>query len=54
MNPRADWCLVGYAVPWDWMVTNIKHAQDYLVHNTTLGIPALVQTEGKASCDRLW
>ncbi|RAH66042.1 putative beta-glucosidase [Aspergillus aculeatinus CBS 121060] len=46
MELKAGGFYVGYAVPWDWMVTNIKHAQDYLVHNTTLGIPALVQTEG--------
>lgn len=27
--------------------TNIKRGQDYLLHNTTLGIPAIAQTEGK-------
>lgn len=43
----ADGGLVGYPVSWDWIATNVKRAQDYLVHNTTLGIPALVQTEGK-------
>lgn len=37
---------VGYPVPWDWIATNVKRAQDYLLENTTLGIPALVQTEG--------
>ncbi|KAJ5812247.1 hypothetical protein N7474_008548 [Penicillium riverlandense] len=37
--------LAGYSVPWDWLATNIKRAQDYIVENTTLGIPALVQTE---------
>lgn len=46
----ADGGLVGYPVPWDWIATNVKRAQDYLVHNTTLGIPALVQTEGKSQC----
>jgi beta-glucosidase len=30
----------------NWLSNGIKVAQDYLVHNTTLGIPALVQTEG--------
>jgi hypothetical protein len=37
---------VGYPVAWDWIADNIKRGQDYLVHNTTLGIPAIVQTEG--------
>jgi beta-glucosidase len=37
---------VGYPVPWDWISDNIKRGQDYLLQNTTLGIPALVQTEG--------
>jgi beta-glucosidase len=41
---------VGYPVPWDWIATNVKRAQDYLIHNTTLGIPALVQTECTFSC----
>ena len=36
---------VGQPIPWDWLATNIKRAQDYLVENTTLGIPAFVQTE---------
>lgn len=31
---------------WDWIADNIKRGQDYLLHNTTLGIPAIVQTEG--------
>jgi hypothetical protein len=47
--------LVGYPVPWDWLATNIKRAQDYIKENTTLGIPALVQTEGICSSPRvLW
>lgn len=37
---------MGYPVAWDWISDNIKRAQDYLMQNTTLGIPALVQTEG--------
>jgi hypothetical protein len=41
--------LVGYPVPWDWLATNIKKAQDYIKENTTLGIPAIVQTEGMCS-----
>ncbi|PWY79124.1 beta-glucosidase [Aspergillus heteromorphus CBS 117.55] len=46
MEMKAGGFYVGYAVPWDWLATNIKRAQDYLIQNTTLGIPALVQTEG--------
>jgi len=46
MNTNHHEFLVGYPVAWDWIADNIKRAQDYLVHNTTLGIPALVQTEG--------
>ncbi|KAF2755586.1 glycoside hydrolase family 3 protein [Pseudovirgaria hyperparasitica] len=37
---------VGYAVPQQWIAENTKKAQDYLIANTTLGIPALVQSEG--------
>ncbi|THC93145.1 hypothetical protein EYZ11_007388 [Aspergillus tanneri] len=36
---------LGYPAPWDWIVTNIKRAKDYLLENTILGIPALFQTE---------
>ncbi|PLB38807.1 putative beta-glucosidase [Aspergillus candidus] len=46
MELKAGMFYVGYPVPWDWIATNVKRAQDYLIHNTTLGIPALVQTEG--------
>lgn len=37
---------VGYPISWEMLTSNIKKGQDYLIHNTTLGIPALVQTEG--------
>ncbi|KAH7090747.1 glycoside hydrolase superfamily [Paraphoma chrysanthemicola] len=43
---RAGQFYVGYAIPPEWISSGIKRAQDYLVHNTTLGIPALTQTEG--------
>lgn len=43
---RAGQFYVGYAMPPEWISAGIKIAQDYLVHNTTLGIPALTQTEG--------
>ncbi|KAF3396295.1 Periplasmic beta-glucosidase [Penicillium rolfsii] len=46
MEMKAGSFYVGYPVAWDWIADNIKRAQDYLIHNTTLGIPALVQTEG--------
>ncbi|KAJ5794652.1 Glycoside hydrolase superfamily [Penicillium paradoxum] len=46
MELKAGMFYVGYPVAWDWISDNIKRAQDYLVHNTTLGIPAIVQTEG--------
>ncbi|KAH7392473.1 glycoside hydrolase superfamily [Pyrenochaeta sp. MPI-SDFR-AT-0127] len=45
-NKRAGQFYVGYATSPDWISNGIKIAQDYLVHNTTLGIPALTQTEG--------
>ena len=43
---RAGQFYVGYAIPPEWISNGIKIAQDYLMHNTTLGIPALAQTEG--------
>ncbi|KAL4980160.1 glycoside hydrolase superfamily [Aspergillus desertorum] len=46
MKIKAGMFYAGYPVPWDWIATNVKRAQDYLLENTTLGIPAFVQTEG--------
>lgn len=46
METRAGQFYVGYPVPQQWIADGVKTAQDYLVHNTTLGIPALVQSEG--------
>lgn len=46
MAHRAGQFYVGYPVPQPWLASGVKKAQDYLVHNTTLGIPAFVQTEG--------
>lgn len=37
---------VGYPISWEWLTTNIQIGQNYLQENTTLGIPALVQSEG--------
>ncbi|TCD71921.1 hypothetical protein EIP91_000053 [Steccherinum ochraceum] len=36
----------GYLAPWEKLVYGITIGQKYLMENTTLGIPALVQTEG--------
>ncbi|KAJ5343246.1 uncharacterized protein N7506_003070 [Penicillium brevicompactum] len=46
MEMKAGMFYVGYPVAWDWISDNIKRGQDYLLQNTTLGIPAIVQTEG--------
>jgi beta-glucosidase len=46
MSTRASQFYVGYPVPWQVLAKGIRIAQDYLVQNTTLGIPAFVQTEG--------
>jgi beta-glucosidase len=43
---RAGQFYVGYAMPPEWISEGTKRAQEYIMHNTTLGIPALVQTEG--------
>ncbi|KZT23228.1 glycoside hydrolase family 3 protein [Neolentinus lepideus HHB14362 ss-1] len=36
----------GYLTPWDKFVYGITIGQKYLMENTTLGIPAIVQSEG--------
>ncbi|GBE78893.1 glycoside hydrolase family 3 protein [Sparassis crispa] len=36
----------GYLMPWDKWVYGITIGQKYLMENTTLGIPAIVQSEG--------
>lgn len=46
MKSTTNMEKVGHPVPWDYIADNVKRAQDYLQQNTTLGIPALVQTEG--------
>ncbi|KAI1260209.1 glycoside hydrolase family 3 protein [Xylariaceae sp. FL1019] len=46
MENRAGQFYVGVPVPWEELAQAIKMGQDYLLHNTTLGIPAFVQTEG--------
>jgi len=39
MATRAGQFYVGYPVPQQWIADGVKIAQDYLLHNTTLGIP---------------
>jgi beta-glucosidase len=46
MKTRAGTFYVGYPVDQQWIADGVKIAQDYLMQNTTLGIPALVQSEG--------
>jgi beta-glucosidase len=46
MATRGGSFYVGYPVDQQWIANGIKIAQDYLMKNTTLGIPALVQSEG--------
>ncbi|KAL1962591.1 hypothetical protein VTN77DRAFT_9384 [Rasamsonia byssochlamydoides] len=46
MQTKAGMFYVGYPISWEWLTTNIQRGQNYLLENTTLGIPALVQTEG--------
>ncbi len=46
MKTKAGCFYIGTVADRSWLTENIKRGQDYLLHNTTLGIPALVQTEG--------
>lgn len=46
MKYRGGSFYVGYPVNWTTLWDGIKRGQDYLTQNTTLGIPAWVQTEG--------
>lgn len=46
MENRASQFYVGYPLEWDIISNGVKKAQDYLMKNTTLGIPAFVQSEG--------
>lgn len=47
LNHRLSFLFtVGYPSPASWIAENIKKAQDYLVNETRLGIPAIVQSEG--------
>jgi beta-glucosidase len=46
MSNKAGSFYVGTVANRTWLTENIKRGQDYLLQNTRLGIPALVQTEG--------
>ncbi|KAL1871681.1 hypothetical protein Daus18300_004681 [Diaporthe australafricana] len=46
MQYRSAAFYVGYYANWTTLSSGIKVAQDYLTQNTTLGIPAWVQSEG--------
>ncbi|KAI4864132.1 glycoside hydrolase family 3 protein [Hypoxylon rubiginosum] len=46
MQARAGSFYVGLAIPWKMLSDGIKVGQDFLTQNTTLGIPAWVQSEG--------
>lgn len=46
MQARAGSFYVGYYTNWTTLSDGIRTGQDYLVHNTSLGIPAWVQSEG--------
>jgi beta-glucosidase len=46
MRHRGGSYYVGVSVGWEMLSSGIKLGQDYLTQNTTLGIPAWVQSEG--------
>lgn len=46
MSTRAGSIWAGYQTPWEKLVYAVTVGQKYLMENTTLGIPALIQSEG--------
>ena len=46
LSTKAGAIWGGYQTPWNKFVYGLTLAQTYLLKNTTLGIPALVQSEG--------
>lgn len=46
MEYRAGSFYVGYYANWSTLSNGIRTGQEYLIQNTTLGIPAWVQSEG--------
>lgn len=47
MEYKAGAIWAGYLAPWDKIVYAITIGQQYLMENTTLGIPAIIQSEGE-------
>lgn len=50
MSTRAGSIWGGYQTPWEKFVYAVTVGQKYLMENTTLGIPALIQSEGLYLC----
>lgn len=46
MDTKAGTIWGGYLAPWDKFVYGVNVGQHYLMENTTLGIPAILQSEG--------
>ncbi|EIW81674.1 glycoside hydrolase family 3 protein [Coniophora puteana RWD-64-598 SS2] len=46
LTTKAGAIWAGYLAPWDKIVYAIEVGQRYLMENTTLGIPGIVQSEG--------
>ena len=46
MSTRAGSIWGGYLTPWEKFVYGVEVGQKYLMENTTLGIPAMIQSEG--------
>jgi beta-glucosidase len=49
MEYKAASIWAGYLASWDKIVYGITVGQKYLMENTTLGIPAIFQSEGEHS-----
>lgn len=48
MRLKGGSIWAGYAVPYDKFIFGVTVGQRYLMENTTLGIPALIQSEGSS------
>lgn len=49
MEYKSGAIWAGYLAPWSKIVYAITIGQKYLMENTTLGIPAIMQSEGEIS-----
>lgn len=47
MASKAGSIWGGYLTPWNKFVFGVEVGQRYLMENTTLGIPAMFQSEGE-------